>query len=380
MDERRQNPRAARADRLAESDRAAAHMHFGLFSFRGDLQLETKPISLKAVNALHGHGLPPTRHRELQRLIAKSPSPDLAGANLQRLIESGGNLKRWPQGLLPPLIRLLGGSAYLSEILIREGKGWPQLLRDAIHITTKSAAQHLKELSAKLGKSNQLDEVARALRRHKQREYLRIGVRDLISEQPVEGTVREVTALAEASLEVAYRSARASVERDFGALRLPGKETPNRFVILGMGKLGGAELNFSSDIDIIYLSEEDEGESAGGPRGKLSPREFFAAVAEKITRAMGEVTEDGFVFRTDLRLRPLGRHGPMVQSLDSALLYYESWGQCWERSALIKARPVAGDKELGAAFLSQVEPFVYRRYLDFTTVEELREMKARIER
>jgi len=334
------------------------------------------------VNALHGYGLPLARCRELQRLIDKSPSPALAGANLRRLIESGGtgNLKRSPQGLLSPLIRLLGGSAYLSEILIREGKSWPHLLRTAIHTTAKSAAQHLTELSAKIGKSAQPDEVSRTLRRHKQREYLRIGVRDLISEHPVDETVTEVTALAEASLEIAYRSARAAVERDFGALNLPGRETPNRFVILGMGKLGGAELNFSSDIDIVYLSEEDEGESAGGVKGRLSPREFFAALAEKITRAMGEVTEDGFVFRTDLRLRPLGRHGPMVQSLDSALLYYESWGQCWERSALIKARPVAGDKELGASFLSQVEPFIYRRYLDFTTVEELREMKARIER
>ncbi|TMA09170.1 MAG: hypothetical protein E6J89_13415, partial [Deltaproteobacteria bacterium] len=101
--------------------------------------------------------------------------------------------------------------------------------------------------------------------------------------------------------------------------------------------------------------------------------------AERITRAMGEVTEEGFVFRTDLRLRPLGRNGPLVQSLNSALLYYESWGQCWERSALIKARPVAGDRELGGRLLRGLEPFIYRRYLDFTTVEELRHMKMRIE-
>ncbi len=192
--------------------------------------------------------------------------------------------------------------------------------------------------------------------------------------------MRELTALAEASLEVACRSCRYEVENDFGALSLPGARKENRFVILGMGKLGGAELNFSSDIDIIYLYEEDDGESAGGRKGKAAPRAFFARLAEKITRMMGEVTEEGFVFRTDLRLRPLGRHGPTVQSLGSSLLYYESWGQCWERSALIKARPVAGDKKLGDLFLHQVEPFIYRGYLDFTTVEELREMKVRIER
>src|SRR5262245_8620046 len=94
---------------------------------------------------------------------------------------------------------------------------------------------------------------------------------------------------------------------------------------------------------------------------------------------MGDVTEDGFVFRIDLRLRPLGANGPLVQSMNSAMLYYESWGQCWERAALIKARPVAGNLELGKKFLKEVEPFIYRRYLDYTTVDELRHMKLRIE-
>src|SRR5438132_9240969 len=94
---------------------------------------------------------------------------------------------------------------------------------------------------------------------------------------------------------------------------------------------------------------------------------------------MGEVEEDGFVFRVDLRLRPMGVSGPLVQSVDSAMLYYESWGQCWERAALIKARPVAGDLELGGNFLKEIEPFIYRRYLDYTTVDELRHLKMRIE-
>jgi glutamate-ammonia-ligase adenylyltransferase len=170
------------------------------------------------------------------------------------------------------------------------------------------------------------------------------------------------------------------VEKDFGRLSLQSAKGRNRFVILGMGKLGGEELNFSSDIDIVYLYEEDDGESDGGRKRQIDPRGFFTRLAEMITRLMGEITDEGFVFRTDLRLRPLGRHGPIVQSLSSALLYYESWGQCWERAALIKARPVAGDTELGLRFLREIEPFIYRRYLDFTTVDELREMKSRIER
>src|SRR5581483_8475319 len=145
------------------------------------------------------------------------------------------------------------------------------------------------------------------------------------------------------------------------------------------GKLGGGELNFSSDIDVIFLYESDEGESAGGARGKSTPREFFSAVARKIIHAMGQVSEEGFVFRIDLRLRPMGNSGPLVQSVGSSMLYYESWGQCWERAALIKARPAAGDLDLGKEFLREVEPFIYRRYLDYTTVEELRHLKLRIE-
>jgi glutamate-ammonia-ligase adenylyltransferase len=322
-----------------------------------------------------------SERQRIERLIKKSPSPSLASANLVRLVEAAGlkSLNAVPKEHLALLFRLLGGSAYLSDILIRAGKGWPALFLNQVTTIQMTAAEHLAELSPILRRASSSDEFLRTLRQHKQKEFLRIGARDLSLSAPVEETMRELTALAEASLDAAYRFCKREVERDFGRLRLPGRDEQNRFVILGMGKLGGEELNFSSDIDIIYLYESDEGESEDGRKGKIAPREFFSNLAEKITRAMAEVMEEGFVFRTDLRLRPLGRNGPLVQSLASALLYYESWGQCWERSALIKARPVAGDKELGSQFLHDIEPFIYRRYLDFTTVEELRHMKMRIE-
>jgi glutamate-ammonia-ligase adenylyltransferase len=323
----------------------------------------------------------PDRGR-IGRLIKSSPSPSLARTNLARLIESGGlrAFKKLPRPRLAALFQLLGGSAYLSDILIREGKNWPVLFIRQIKVQQKTTSELLTKLSSLLKDGISRDDFARGLRQHKQREFLRIGARDLSSSVSVEETVRELAALAEASLEAAYRFCRSEVEGDFGLLHLPGTERINRFVILGMGKLGGEELNFSSDIDIIFLYEEEDGESEGGHKGKITPRGFFTNLAERITHAMGEVTEEGFVFRTDLRLRPLGRHGPLVQSLGSALLYYESWGQCWEQAALIKARPVAGDKELGVQFLRDIEPFIYRRYLDYTTVEELRHMKMRIER
>lgn len=321
------------------------------------------------------------QRQKIQRLLKKSPSPTLAENNLLRLTESGGAkaIKKIRTNDWASLIRLLGSSAYLSDILIRQGEEWPELFPGQIKGSQKTVPEHLAELSSLLKEANSLDDLSRVLRRHKQREYLRIGARDLSPSVSLEETVTELTALAEASLEATYGFCRSKVEEEFGELLLPGDKRRNRFVVLGMGKLGGRELNFSSDIDIIYLYEEDEGESEGGKKGRAAPREFFTGLAEKVTRAVGKVTEDGFVFRIDLRLRPLGRNGPLVQSHHSACLYYESWGQCWERAALIKARPVAGEKELGEQFLREIEPFIYRRYLDFTTIEELRHMKMRIE-
>ena len=284
-----------------------------------------------------------------------------------------------PAADLPALVRLLGSSSYLSDVLLRHGKDCCELFLRQIKIIQKRVSEHLADLEPAVKHSQSLEDFCAALRRHKQREYLRIGARDLMPSVTMEETVRELTALADASLDAAYHFCRAEVETDYGPLNLPGTEKPNRFVILGMGKLGGRELNFSSDVDVIFLHESDEGESAGGPKGKKTPREFFAEIGKRIIQAMGQVTEDGFVFRIDLRLRPLGANGPLVQSVSSAMLYYESWGQCWERAALIKARAVAGDKELGANFLKEIEPFIYRRYLDYTTVDELRHMKTRIE-
>ncbi len=333
------------------------------------------------MSGLRKHFPSSAQRQTIDQLIEKSPSPTLAETNLSRLLENSSAkvFKQIAAADLPVLIGLLGASAFLSDVLIREGANWPELFLRQTKIKQKTAASHAKELNGAVKGSRSFDDFCAALRQHKQREYLRIGARDLLAAVTMEETVRELTALADASLDAAYRFCRAQVEKDYGALNLPGTAKPNRFVVLGMGKLGGGELNFSSDVDVIYLYEDDEGESAGGRKGKVGPREFFGAIGQKIIHAMGDVTEDGFVFRIDLRLRPLGANGPLVQSVDSAMLYYESWGQCWERAAMIKARPVAGDLELGDQFLKEIEPFIYRRYLDYTTVDELRHMKERIE-
>ena len=321
-------------------------------------------------------GFPPPERRRLKRLARAAASPDRALVQLGRLVESGdAGLESLTPADLRILLLVLGGSDYLGNVLINEGDAWAETFLRSIRTGPRSAAGHAAEFG-RVTRQETPERFHRRLRRHKRREFLRIGARDLGSLAPVDETMGELTTLADFALDTAYRFCRADLERRYGRVKVPGTSRDNRFVILGMGKLGGRELNFSSDIDLIYLFETDEPAN----RRAAPPLEFFSRLAERLTHAMGEVTEDGLVFRTDLRLRPMGSRGPVAQPLAAALFYYESWGLPWERAALIKARPVAGDKELGEAFLDGVRPFVYRRYLDFSTVDELRDMKARIER
>ena len=226
-------------------------------------------------------GLTLSLRRKIEQLISESPSPALAQATFMRLLETSGpgSLNKIPKGHLPDLVRLLGSSATLSDLLIQKGRAWPALFLKQIKIPQKSTAKHLSELSHLSKRGVSFDQLACGLRQYKQLEILRIGTRDLSPSVPVDDTMRELTALAEATLETAYLSCRYDIEKDFGPLYLPGTKTKNGFVILGMGKLGGEELNFSSDIDLIYLFEEDEGESAGGRKGKIGPRDFFTRLA-----------------------------------------------------------------------------------------------------
>ena len=153
-----------------------------------------------------------------------------------------------------------------------------------------------------------------------------------------------------------------------------------------MGKFGGCELNFSSDIDLIYVYTSERGETAGipdalgQPQNRIPLHNYFCKLGELVTKAVGQATEDGFVFRVDLRLRPEGNNGEMAISLRGAEVYYENWGQSWERAALLKARPVAGSIPLGEQLLKILEPFIYRRFLDYAMIEDIKVMKQKIDR
>src|SRR6185295_5257347 len=150
----------------------------------------------------------------------------------------------------------------------------------------------------------------------------------------------------------------------------------SRFVILGLGKLGGVELNYSSDIDLVFLYEQDGQTDA---RRTVTNQEYFERLSKEIIRLLTEPTDLGVAYRVDLRLRPEGSRAPLCMSFDNTLSYYDVKGRTWERQAYVKARPIAGDSDLGYDLLARLEPWIYRRYLSLTDIAGIKSLKRRIE-
>jgi len=208
-----------------------------------------------------------------------------------------------------------------------------------------------------------------ALRRFRRREMLRIGIRDLLRLSSVPETTDALSELASLLIQAALDCVEAELQAQYGLPMHAGRDgRPVRtgFVVMGMGKLGGGELNFSSDVDLIYVYGSDEGATRPipGKRGKtvsIPNEEYFEYVSRGLTRALTQVTHEGHVFRVDLRLRAEGSVGRLARPLAGYARYYKSRGQVWERLALLKAWPVAGDAALGRAFLRAVKPFVLGR-------------------
>ncbi|MCH8507102.1 MAG: bifunctional [glutamate--ammonia ligase]-adenylyl-L-tyrosine phosphorylase/[glutamate--ammonia-ligase] adenylyltransferase, partial [Ectothiorhodospiraceae bacterium] len=216
--------------------------------------------------------------------------------------------------------------------------------------------------------------LAVALRRFRNREMVRIAWRDLAGWAGLEETLRELSDLADACIDGALGYLDGVLRARYGVPR-DADGQPVSFYVLGMGKLGGRELNYSSDIDLIF-GFSASGETDGDRR--QANEQYFTRLGQKLIRALDAQTVEGFVFRVDMRLRPYGDAGPLVMTTDQLETYYESQGREWERYAMIKARVVAGDQEAGGELLAMLRPFIYRRYLDYGALEQLRDMKAMI--
>jgi glutamate-ammonia-ligase adenylyltransferase len=216
--------------------------------------------------------------------------------------------------------------------------------------------------------------LAKQLRQFRRREMLRIAWRDLAGWSDLDETLSDLTALAEVCIQTALEFFYRQACLRWGTPTL-ADGTAFNLVVLGMGKLGAWELNYSSDIDLIFAYAED---GVLNQKKEISYGEFFSRICRSLVKILDEMTVDGFVFRTDIRLRPFGDSGPLIMTFDGMENYYLTQAREWERYAMIKARQVAGDIETGKQLAAMIKPFVYRRYLDYGAFEELRSLKYQI--
>ncbi|MDY6791082.1 MAG: bifunctional [glutamate--ammonia ligase]-adenylyl-L-tyrosine phosphorylase/[glutamate--ammonia-ligase] adenylyltransferase [Thermodesulfobacteriota bacterium] len=218
-------------------------------------------------------------------------------------------------------------------------------------------------------------ELEEALRVFRTREMVRIAWRDLTGLADLAETMSDLSAFADACIDQTLSILYNRLCTQFG-IPTGADNLPLNLIVIGMGKLGGHELNFSSDVDLI-LAFPEQGNTKQGPK-TISNEEFFLHLCRQLIRVIGRVTSDGFVFRVDTRLRPFGENGPLCMSFDAMEQYYQHQGREWERYAWIKARVVAGDKKAGEKLLNKLKPFIYRRYLDYGVFGSLRDMKKKI--
>jgi glutamate-ammonia-ligase adenylyltransferase len=280
------------------------------------------------------------------------------------------------------LTRVVIGSDYVVDQLVK----FPELLHSLVGtgVLDRDYPRHeySKLLSVELAKIDSEASMMKLLRQFRQREMVRLIWRDLTRKASMVDTTRELSWLADAiidgTLNLLYEQGCERWGTPYGPADDAGVREIQRMVVLGMGKLGANELNLSSDIDLIFCFPEN-GDTVGA-RKTLSNQDFFIRLGQKLIQALDTLNADGFVFRVDMRLRPFGSASPLACSFAAMEHYYQDQGRDWERYAMIKARVVAGDKEQGSELLTLLRPFVYRKYIDFSAFESLREMKQMINR
>ena len=306
--------------------------------------------------------------------LATTPDPDAAVVGFCRYVATRtpqaafiGNLHADPR-MLEILTQILGTSPFLSEILIRNPE-YLHWLRRELDSPPPDRATYDAEIDRRLDGTQSVENQVNALKRFQRREVLRVAARDLfgmLNRETLTTTTTQLSNLADALVDGVLRLASAEHAARHGPL-------PGRFAVIGMGKLGGVDLNYSSDIDLIYIYDVPV-EAAGDAHHR------YQRLGRRLTTLLSEHTAEGYLYRVDMRLRPMGARGNLVYSLQQSAQYYENLGETFERFALLKARPIAGDRALGRKFVERVAPFVYRKYLDHAAIEELARYKARADR
>jgi len=279
-------------------------------------------------------------------------------------------------GFEAELLRVWEGSDFVAQHCLRQPELLIRLQRSGVLAHSYSDGEMDRLLGDRLAEVADEPALHRELRRFRNEQIVRIIWRDLTQAAALAETLEDLSALADAcvsqalSLLYAWLTAKQGIPRNAA-----GKQ--QYLVVLGMGKLGARELNLSSDIDLIFAYPEP-GETDG--TRPTSNEQFFIRLCRQLVKALNSQTADGFVFRVDARLRPFGDAGALALSFDAMETYYQSHAREWERYAMIKARVVAGDVPAGREIMAMLQPFIYRRYLDFGAIESIRDMKRLISR
>ncbi|PYX79897.1 MAG: hypothetical protein DMG70_25905 [Acidobacteria bacterium] len=307
----------------------------------------------------------------LPALLAEIPDPDSALILFDRLVsEPGGEMVRWLERhnfLAHYAIAVFGHSRYLGETLIQNPDLLQSFLREK-NLDRSLSREEFHEALARFRSRSFETDVSLLLARFKRREYVRIMLRDVLKIAPLAETTAEISALADALIEDALREADNYLQRRYEApqhLDAEGRLVDTSFTILSLGKLGGNELNYSSDVDLLFLY----GDGKEPAQASLSNKEYFIRLAQQVTEILSRVTKEGPTFRIDLRLRPQGNEGELAVSLGHALRYYAETAHDWERQALIKVRCSAGDPLLAREFIRGVQAHVYSERVNFAAIK-----------
>jgi glutamate-ammonia-ligase adenylyltransferase len=318
-----------------------------------------------------GKRVPEVVTRLVTSLLADSPDPDSALNLFERLcaeVDRGVlRLLETHPFLIHYALTIFGASKYLGETLIQNPDLIHSLAREKNLDRSESQEDYSERFARLRARSSEADFSA-LLARFKKREYIRIMLRDVLRIASMAEITMEISALSDVLIEKAWIECDSALRKRYGAPQHLGVEQrvlETDFAVLSLGKLGGNELNYSSDIDLLFLFEDGENPSSDG----LHNREYFARLAQQITETLSRVTKEGAVFRIDLRLRPQGNEGEAAIALTQALRYYQEAAHDWELQALIKVRHSAGDVELSRQFIRGVQPRVYRTGLNFSAME-----------
>ena len=328
-----------------------------------------------------------------QDALRRAADPDRARQVLRQLagLDGGVVLTEASPELAGSVVALLAGSQALGALLVANPAWMETLTPEGLAQPRREAGlrREAQDLVAGAREAQDFAGAFNALRRFQQRELMRIAARDLTRRSDASGITQELSDLADVCLAAVLEICQTQLVGRYGQpwhQDADGRWMPTRFCVLGLGKLGGQELNYSSDVDLMFLYT-DEGNVFREPPAKgrssspgMTSHQFFTRLAESFVGEVTRFTAHGTLYRVDLRLRPEGDTGPMVRSLPSCENYYAQWGQTWERMMLIKGRGVAGDRALAGEFLETINPFRYPRSLNQGVLAEVAAIKDRIER